>query len=122
MKGVRLGEFEEMVMLCVRQLGDDARGAAILELLATAAGRDATLGAIYTALDRAQKKGFVRSWLGEPTPVRGGRAKRHYALTRSGEVALNESRSVRERLWNAEEARHAQPGAVSARTHRRPAR
>jgi DNA-binding PadR family transcriptional regulator len=105
MKGERLGEFEELVMLCVRQLGEGAHGAAILQLLATGAGREATLGAIYTALDRAQKKGFVRSWLGEPTAVRGGRAKRHYALTRSGEVALNESRSVRERLWNAEEAR-----------------
>ena len=105
MKGERLGEFEEMVMLCVRQLGDEAHGAAILRLLATGAGREVTLGAIYTALDRAQKKGFVRSWLGEPTPVRGGRAKRHYALTRSGEAALNETRAARDRLWKVEEAR-----------------
>ena len=101
MKGERMGEFEELVLLCVRQLGEDAHGAAILELLAKSADREATLGAIYTALDRAQRKGMVESWMGEPTPTRGGRAKRHYALTHEGELALEESRRVRERLWKA---------------------
>src|SRR5687768_9910265 len=104
MKGERLGEFEELVMLCVRQLGDAAHAAASRERLATNAGGEAPLGAVYTAVGRARGEGFVRSWLGEPTPVRGGRAKRHYALTGSGEAALNEARAARDRLWKVEEA------------------
>jgi DNA-binding PadR family transcriptional regulator len=99
MKGERLGEFEELVLLCVRQLGDEAHGSGIQALLAEIAGREVTLGAIYAALDRAQRKGLADSWLGEPTATRGGRAKRHYAVTEAGEAALRESRLVRERLW-----------------------
>lgn len=99
MKGERLGEFEELVLLCVRQLGDEAHGSGIQTLLADAAGRDVTLGAIYAALDRAQRKGLAKSWKGEPTPSRGGKAKRHYAVTAAGEAALSESRLIREKLW-----------------------
>ncbi len=99
MKGERLGEFEELVLLCVRGLGEVAHGAAIQEALAEGAGREVTLGAIYAALDRTQRKGFVDSWLGEPTPVRGGRAKRHYAVTEAGIHVLEESRRIRETLW-----------------------
>lgn len=99
MKGERLGEFEELVLLCVRQLGDEAHGVGVQSALAESAGREVTLGAIYSALDRSQRKGLVDSWLGEPTAVRGGRAKRHYALTSKGEDALRESREIRESLW-----------------------
>ncbi len=98
-KGERLGEFEELVLLCVRQLGDAAHGSAIQEVLSDEASRDVTLGSIYSALDRAQRKGLADSWMGEPTAVRGGRAKRHYAVTTEGEEALRESRRVRELLW-----------------------
>jgi DNA-binding PadR family transcriptional regulator len=101
MKGERLGEFEEMVLLCVRRLGGEAHGVNLQEMLLREAGRRAALGAIYAALDRVERKGLVRSWLGEPTPVRGGRRKRHYGLTRVGEYALAESRRVREALWRA---------------------
>lgn len=104
MKGERLGEFEELVLLCVRQLGEDAHGAAIQALLAERGNREVTLGAIYAALDRAQRKGLADSWLGEPTAVRGGRAKRHYAVTPRGEKALRESRRIREILWAGAEA------------------
>ena len=100
MKGERLGEFEELVLLCVRRLGDEAHGAAIQGALAEEGGREVTIGAIYAALDRTQRKGFTDSWLGEPTAVRGGRAKRHYAVSDLGEEALRRSREVRERLWN----------------------
>lgn len=103
MKGERLGEFEELVLLCVRRLGDAGYGAAIQDELVASAGREATLGAIYAALDRMVRKGFVSSWLGEPSPERGGRAKRHYAVEPAGEVALRESRKVRERLWTRPE-------------------
>jgi DNA-binding PadR family transcriptional regulator len=98
-KGERLGEFEELVLLCVRQLGDDAYGAAIQEMLRVSAGREVTLGAIYAALDRTVRKGLAKSWMGDPAPVRGGRAKRFYALTAEGEQALLETRIIRELLW-----------------------
>ncbi len=99
MKGQRLGEFEEVVLLAVRQLGPDAHGANIQELLADQAEREVALGAIYTVMDRAQRKGYSDSWLGEPTAERGGRAKRHYGLTEAGEEALRRSRQIREQLW-----------------------
>ena len=99
MKGERLGEFEELVLLAVRQLGADAHGAAVQEALVRHAGREVTLGAIYAALDRTQRKGLADSWLGEPTAVRGGRAKRHYRVSSEGEAALAESRRVRDLLW-----------------------
>ena len=99
MKGERLGEFEELVLLSVRQLGDEAHGASVQEVLAQLAGREVTLGAIYAALDRAQRKGMAESWVGDPTPTRGGRAKRHYRVTSEGVEALEESRRIRELLW-----------------------
>ena len=101
LKGERLGEFEELVLLCVRQLGDDAHAVAIQQALSEQAGREVMLGAIYAALDRAQRKGYAKSWLGEPTPTRGGRAKRHYAVSAQGEGVLRESWRVRDRLWTA---------------------
>lgn len=101
MKGERLAEFEELVLLCVRQLGQEANVPEIQTLLAERAGREVTLGAIYSALDRAQRKGFTDSWMGEPTAVQGGRRKRHYCLTDEGEAALVESRRIREELWAA---------------------
>lgn len=100
MKGERLGEFEELVLLAVRQLADEAHGSNIQMVLSDEADREVTLGAIYAAMDRAQRKGLADSWLGEPTPERGGRAKRHYAVTEAGEEALEASRAVRERLWD----------------------
>ena len=103
MKGERLGEFEELVLLAVRSLGDDAHGASVQEVLAEQAAREVTLGAIYAALDRAQRKGLADSWLGEPTATRGGRAKRHYRVTPEGVAALEESRRVREFLWTQPE-------------------
>lgn len=106
MKGERLGEFEELVLLAVRQLGADAHGSSVQAVLAREAGREVTLGAIYAALDRGQRKGLADSWLGEPTPERGGRAKRHYRVTPQGVAALEESRRVRELLWARPERAH----------------
>lgn len=99
MSNDRLGEFEEIVMLAVGRLRDDASSVNIQEVLAEDARRAAALGAIYAALDRLQRKGCVRSWLAEPTAERGGRAKRHYALTAHGREALAELRRVRELMW-----------------------
>jgi PadR family transcriptional regulator PadR len=99
MKGKHLGEFEELVLLSVRQLGADASVLAIKSLLGEAADRKASLGAIYAALDRAERKGLSLSELGDALPERGGRARRFYELTAAGESALVDSRRVREALW-----------------------
>ena len=94
-----LREFEELVLLCVQMKGEDASGVSIQRALDHEAGRAVSLGAIYTALDRLARKSLVESWLGEPTPVRGGRRKRYYRLTRMGLKQLREVRRVREGLW-----------------------
>ena len=96
----RLREFEELVLLAVLVAGTEAYGAALQEVLQKDAGRDVSLGAIYTALERLTKKGFVTSQLGEPTPVRGGRRKRHYELTPEGLEHVTEAHRVRNRMWD----------------------
>lgn len=78
-----VGEFEYLVLTAVARLGDEAYGAAIRRLLAEA-GRQPSTGALYTTLDRLEGKGLVRSWMGESTPERGGRAKRMVRLTPEG--------------------------------------
>jgi DNA-binding PadR family transcriptional regulator len=95
----RLREFEELVLLSVLITDPDAYGASIQEVLADEAGRVVSLGAIYTALDRLAQKGLVLSELGDPTPVRGGRRKRHYSLTPEGLEHVREARRVRDRMW-----------------------
>lgn len=99
MSEIRLREFEELVLLSVLVAGPDAYGVALQEILAAEAGREVSLGAIYTALERLSRKGLVASELGDPTPVRGGRRKRHYELTREGLEHLREARRIRERMW-----------------------
>jgi len=99
MRGSNLREFEELVLLSVRMNREDASGATIQQALDAEAGRSVSLGAIYTALDRLVRKGLVESWLGEPTPVRGGRRKRHYRLTPMGLEELSEIRAIRNSMW-----------------------
>lgn len=99
MRGTNLREFEELVLLAVRMNGKDASGATIQQALDREAGRAVSLGAIYTALDRLVTKGLVESWLGEPTPVRGGRRKRLYRLTPTGLEQLTEVHRIRNRMW-----------------------
>jgi len=99
-KGERLGEFEELILLCVCTLGEEAYAVRIQERLEEAAERSTALGGIYAALDRMERKRFVRSWVGEPTAVRGGRRKRFYAATRRGLAALEHLRNARAHLWS----------------------
>jgi PadR family transcriptional regulator PadR len=106
MAEIRLREFEELVLLSVLIAIPEAYGASLQQILAREAGRDVSLGAIYTALDRLAQKGLVRSELGDPTPVRGGRRKRHYELTPAGLEHVREARRIRERMW-----RQVSPGA-----------
>lgn len=94
-----LGGLEELVLLSVLRLGDDAYGATIREELARRAGRSASISTVYVTLMRLEEKGLVRSWMGEPTAVRGGKAKRHFRLRQEGLAALRHARAVRERMW-----------------------
>ena len=83
-----LGEFEQLVLLAVMRLADDAYGVTIRREIAEHTGREASPGAIYTTLVRLEEKGLITSRLGEPTPDRGGRAKRFVKVTREGIAAL----------------------------------
>jgi len=111
MKGRRLGELEELILLCTCSLGDEAYAARIQERLEEDVGRHVTLGAVYAALDRMERKRYARSRLGEPTAIRGGRRKRFYVATASGLAALEELRSARRRLWARFQARPRGAGA-----------
>ena len=99
MREIRLREFEELVLLSVLVAGSEAYGVSLQQVLAEEAGREVSLGAIYTALERLGRKGLVESELGEPTPMRGGRRKRLYQLTTDGLRQVREIRRVRNRLW-----------------------
>jgi PadR family transcriptional regulator, regulatory protein PadR len=83
-----LGDLEQLVMLALLRLGEDGFGAAVQREIAERSGRDVTLGAVYTALARLEEKGYVRSRLGEPLPLRGGRRRRHYHVLPAGQVAI----------------------------------
>ena len=79
MEDIRLfGGFESLLLLAVLRLGERAYGVTIRQELLARAKTDFAMGAIYTGLSRLERKGFVESWLGEPTAERGGRAKRFY--------------------------------------------
>ena len=75
-----LGEFEQLLLFALVRLGDDAYGVAIRQEVERRTGRMISAGAVYTALDRLEGRGFVSSRVGDPTPQRGGRRKRHYRL------------------------------------------
>lgn len=83
-----LGDLEQLVMLALLRLGQDGFGAAVQREIAERSGRDVTLGAVYTALARLEEKGFVRSYVGEPLPQRGGRRRRHYEVRPEGRAAI----------------------------------
>jgi PadR family transcriptional regulator, regulatory protein PadR len=88
-KGESLGEFEHLVLLAVLRLGPDSYGMRVRREIAERTGRDVTIGAVYATLDRLAAKGLVTSMLSDPTPERGGRAKRSFRLTGAGSEALS---------------------------------
>ena len=94
------GEFELAVLISVSLLGDDAYGVAVRDAVSERLGRDCAIGAIYTTLQRLEDKGLVRSWMSDPTPVRGGRAKRCFALTAAGSRAIRKAEAAAQRLWS----------------------
>jgi DNA-binding PadR family transcriptional regulator len=95
-----LGEFEQVVMLSIMRLGDGAYGLAIRKEMESVAGRLPSSGALYTTLDRLEKKGLLSSSEGESSRERGGRPRRYVSLTREGHAALAQSRSTLLALWD----------------------
>ena len=94
-----MGELELAILLSVGALGDDAYGVAIREAVSKRLVRDTSVGAVYTTLQRLENKGMLKSSTADPTPVRGGRAKRYFALTASGQRALRDAQTTAVRLW-----------------------
>jgi DNA-binding PadR family transcriptional regulator len=94
-----LGEFELMLLLAVVHLGDEAYGVPISRELEAHRGRDVSLGSVYAALERMEAKGLVVSVLGDPTPERGGKAKRYFRITKEGLRQVHETRRVLTELW-----------------------
>lgn len=95
-----LGNFELMVLLAVLRVGDDAYGVPIAREIEETSGRDVLLGSVYAALDRLEDKGLVSSRLGDPTPERGGRAKRYFKVTAKGLREVRETQVTLIRLWS----------------------
>lgn len=98
-KGDHLGEFEQIVILALLHLGERAYGMKIRREIEERTDREVSIGAVYTTLDRLEEKGLVSSRMGEPTPERGGKAKRFFRVERAGVEALEESRRQIVRMW-----------------------
>ena len=97
-----LGQFEQLILTAILSLRDDAYGVTIqAKVEELASPKTISPGAVYVTLDRLEDKGMVASWLSDPTPERGGRAKRCYRLEALGERALEESAVTAKRIWDA---------------------
>ena len=94
-----LGEFEQIVLLAVWRLERDGYGMRVRQEIEERLGRPVTIGAVYVTLERLAQKGCVRTRTGEPTPARGGRAKRYYSITPTGIAALEDARAQLARMW-----------------------
>ncbi len=86
-----LGDFEQLVLLGVLRLHEGAYGAAIRQEIHVRSGRDVSINAVYTTLDRLETKGLLHSWVGEPTAQRGGRRRKFYALRPAGIAAMRQA-------------------------------
>jgi PadR family transcriptional regulator, regulatory protein PadR len=94
-----LTDFELMILLSILRIGDQAYGVPIAREIETTGGRSVVLGAVYAALDRLEQNGLISSSIGEPTPERGGRAKRFFEVTPAGIKAVRQTRRSLTRLW-----------------------
>lgn len=98
-KGEFLGEFEHLVLLAVLRVDDGAYGLNVRRELEDCTGREVTIGAVYSTLDRLEGKGLLRSHRTEPENRPGGRSRRQFELTDDGRAALTTSRSLIDRMW-----------------------
>ena len=99
MKGSNIGELEELVLLTVGSLYDEAYGVAVMDEIKGKAGREMNISAIHAVLRRLEEKGMLKSRMGGSTNERGGRRKRLFTLTKAGKLALDEVNAVRSSLY-----------------------
>lgn len=95
-----LGEFEQLILLAVARCHEDSYGMAIRKEMEARTGTTVSIGSVYAALDRMERKGYVSSEVGAPSPTRGGRAKRYYHLETSAIEALERARSRLDQFWD----------------------
>jgi len=95
-----LGELEELVLLTVAVLGQEAYGVSIQKEIESRSNRRITIGGMHSTITRLEEKGYLRSWVGGATAERGGRSKRYYEITSLGKKAVAETRGLRDSLWN----------------------
>ena len=100
MKGTQIGELEELILLTVAALYDDAYGIAIMKDISTRANRKISISTVHAVLKRLEEKGFMSSRYAGATPERGGRRKHLFRVTAAGEKALKQARSLRNGLWD----------------------
>lgn len=100
MEKIQIGEFEELVLLIVAVLGDNAYGVRIMDEIQGQTGRNVNISAVHTALDRLEKKSFLSSYMGGATPERGGRSKRFFRVTNLGLQTLEINRNMRNALYD----------------------
>ena len=96
-----MGEFEQAVLLAILHLGQPAYGMEVRSVIESRTGRDVSIGAVYTTLERLRRKGYVSSQVGEGTPDRGGRAKKFYEVEPAGRAALRMSWEFSRRMWGS---------------------
>ncbi len=94
------GEFEQMVLVALLHLGDEAYGVPVVEEIHRRTGRDVLRPAVYVALRRLEQKGLVASRMGSPRPERGGRARKHYTVTPSGLDLVRDARAAWLSMWD----------------------
>ncbi len=104
MKGY-IGEFEELVLLTIAALGEDAYGVSIKENIEKRSDRSVSIGALHSTITRLEEKGLIKSWLGEPTQERGGRRKRFFEITHQGKSSLHHVKDLRDELWKLSKTR-----------------
>ena len=100
MKGTNLGEFQEIVLLSILILDEQAYGLNIQREISNRLKRSLSRGALHAALSRLSEKGFIESHMGGATTERGGRRKRFYTLTNSGKESLRQAKELREEMWS----------------------
>jgi DNA-binding PadR family transcriptional regulator len=101
MKSYHLGEFEEIVILTIGILNNEAYSVSIKDEIESRLPRTVSMGALHTALRRLEDKGYLRSYAGEPTQERAGRPKRYFEITAMGKKAMQYAKATRDGLWGA---------------------
>lgn len=95
----RLPEVELLTLLAVARIGDGAYGVALLDEIRSSSGKEASVAAVYAALERLGRNGLIRVALSDPVPERGGRARREYRVTPMGRTRLRRERAAAMRIW-----------------------